>query len=74
MVTERGFPDDEPKTTPNAAGDPTEAMLLRVHSDCCPLDRRKLAKLVDAWYAMPLEGRVLIEMLAFYLAKSTRGA
>lgn len=35
--------------------DPTAIVIHQIHSECCPLDRKRLAKLVEAVRA-PLEG------------------
>jgi hypothetical protein len=64
--------DDEPTRRRNEPPDPTAAIIARLHGELCQLDRARLARLVEAWYACSLNGRVLIESVAFEFAHPSR--
>lgn len=63
-------PDDEPTSPCNPTPDASATVLARLYGELCPLDRKKLAKLVEAWFVAPLERRILIEEVAFALVKA----
>jgi hypothetical protein len=64
--------DDEEPTRPNASTDPTAVVLAQVHSQLCELDRKRLAKLVEAWHASSMNQRVIIEHVAMEFARPSR--
>jgi hypothetical protein len=43
-------------------------VLARIHGEIAALDRARLARLVEAWYASSLNQRVLIESVALEFA------
>ena len=59
------FEEDEPPTKPDASTDPHKRIVMRLLGECCNLDRKRLARLVEAWYCSTLEQRILLESLAF---------
>lgn len=61
--------DDEPPTRPGANTDPSATVVFRLYSDLAPIDRRRLARLVEAWFVAGIEERILIEEIAFKLVK-----
>jgi hypothetical protein len=63
------FDDDEPPTQPGANTDPSATVVFRLYSDLAPIDRRRLAKLVEAWFVAGIDERILIEEVAFALVK-----
>jgi hypothetical protein len=60
---------DEPPTKPDNATDPAALMIGRLFGELAPIDRRRLARLVEAWFTATLEQRILIESIAFEFAK-----
>jgi hypothetical protein len=64
--------DDEPTNPYAATTDPTAVVIAQIHGELCPLDRKRLARLVEAWYACPLNGRVIVESVAFEFAHPSR--
>lgn len=68
-----GYPEDDIPTRPDAAPvDPTALVLVRIHGELTPLERKRLAKLVEAWYACSLNGRVIVESVALEFARPSR--
>jgi hypothetical protein len=66
------FHDEEEPTTPGANTDPSAAVVFRLYSDLAPIDRRRLAKLVEAWFVAGIDERILIEEVAFALVKKRK--
>jgi hypothetical protein len=66
------FDDEEPPTQPGANTDPSATVVFRLYSDLAPIDRRRLAKLVEAWFVAGIEERILIEEIAFALVKKRK--
>jgi hypothetical protein len=62
-------PDDLP-TQPSSNSDPAATVVFRLFSDLAPIDRRRLARLVEAWFSADIEARILIEEVAFALVKT----
>lgn len=62
-------PDDEPTRPDNPTPDASATVLARLYGELCPLDRKRLARLVEAWFVATLERRILIEEVAFALVK-----
>lgn len=72
-MTTTGYPEDEIKTKPDAAPtDPTALVLVRIHGELCDLDRKRLARLVENWYSVCLNQRVVIESVASEFARPSR--
>jgi hypothetical protein len=60
---------DELPTQPGFGGDAGAQLVFRLYSELCALDRRRLARLVEAWYVANIDQRILIESLAFELVR-----
>lgn len=62
-------PEDETPTRPDGLTDAHLAVIVSVYRQECELDRKRLARLVEAWHSLTLDQRVLIESLAFEMAR-----
>ena len=62
------YEGDEEPTKPDAK-DAHAVLLARLYGELAPLDRKRLAKLVEAWYVASLEQRILIEAIAMEFVK-----
>lgn len=60
--------DDDAPTRPDGMSDAGLSALVSIYSDACALDRTRLARLVDAWAALGVEDRIILEALAYRLA------
>lgn len=69
---EYSYTYDEEPTKPDGIADPAALMLVRLYGELAPIDRRRLARLVECWYSCDLDGRILTESIAEKLAKSVR--
>ncbi len=69
---EYSFAGDEEPTRPDGVACPHLAVLVSVYRQECELDRRRLARMVEAWHSLPLDQRILVEQLAFELARPHR--
>lgn len=58
------YPDDEPPTKPDTSPDPGLRMAFRLVDELCDLDKRRLSKLIEAWFVASIEQRILIEEVA----------
>jgi hypothetical protein len=63
-------PDEAP--TPPSANDGSAAVVFRLFSGLCDLDRRRLSRLVEAWFVADTDQRILIEEVAFALVKHSK--
>ena len=63
-------PDDTPTSPSNPTPDASAAILARLYGELCPLDRKRLALLVEAWYVASLDQRILLESLARELVRN----
>jgi hypothetical protein len=66
------IPEDDEPTKPGN-GDPGHRFLQQVYADVTPLDRKKLIRLVEAWYGMSLTQRVILESVAGEFVRPTGG-
>jgi hypothetical protein len=71
-VTASAHPEDDVPTRPDAVTDPTALVLARIHGELTPLERKRLMKLVEAWHACSLNGRVIVESVALEIARPSR--
>ena len=62
-------PEDDVPTRPDGAEDPGQVVLSSVYRQESALDRRRLVRLVEAWHSLTLDQRILIESLAFEMAR-----
>lgn len=61
-------PDEEP-TKPDATSGTYALMVARLYDQLPPIDQRRLARLVEAWFTAETDERILLEELAMRLAK-----
>lgn len=67
-----GIPEDDEPTRPGN-GDPGARFITQVYADVTPLDRRKLIRLVEDWYAMNSTQRIILESVAGEFVRPTGG-
>lgn len=63
------FDEDETSTRPDGNVSPDAQVVFRLYGELCPLDRRRFARLVEAWYVASIDQRILIESIAFEFTK-----
>jgi len=63
------FDPDEIPTQPSANTDAAAAVVFRLFSTLCDLDRRRFSRLAEAWFVADTDQRILIEEVAFALVK-----
>lgn len=64
------FNEDETPTRPDGNSAPEAQVVFRLYGELCPLDRRRFARLVEAWYVASIEQRILIESVAFEFVRT----
>lgn len=65
-------PDEEP-TRPDATGSSSALMIARLFDQLPPLEQKRLTRFVEAWFVLGLDEKILLEELAFRLARKSAG-